>query len=216
VLLLNLHYHLFAIDGVYSLDEKGNIHFQPVAPPARKLEHKTKLNIKVKLLLTHPKVADLRAEQEGRKPEAIGQEIIKSLQILRNWEILPEIRLYLGTPTIFAIKTKCEMLLNFYAYKAYAYESPCLIVHKDEERSYAYFYDDYDKAHFGAWDSSATEIVNDYESALGHDGRVDSNRLKEQIDAKINEVQQNLPKYSERIAAMLKDKDFSQRSYSSS
>ena len=33
---LNLHYHLFAIDGVYSLDEKGNIHFLRVAPPTDK------------------------------------------------------------------------------------------------------------------------------------------------------------------------------------
>jgi hypothetical protein len=103
------------------------------------------------------------------------------------------------------------MLLNFYAYKAYAYESPCLIVHKDEALHYAYFYDDYDKAHFGAWDSSATESVNDYESALGPDGRVNGKMLKEQIDAKMGELQANLPKYSERIAAMLKDKDFSQK-----
>jgi hypothetical protein len=174
---------------------------------ARKLEHKAKLNIRVKLLLTHPKVADLRAEQEGRKLEAIGQEIIKSLQILRNWELPPEIRLYLGTPTIFAIRTTREMLLNFYAYKAYAYESPCLIVHKDEALHYAYFYDDYDKAHFGAWDSSATESVTDYEGVLGSDGRADPKQLREQIDAKISQLQRNLSKYSERIVAVLKDED---------
>lgn len=174
---------------------------------AKKLEHKAKLNIKVKLLLTHPKVADLRAEQEGRKFEAIGQEIIKSLQILRNWELPPEVRLYLGTPTIFAIKTKRKMLLNFYAYKAYAYESPCLIISKDDNMRYAYFYDDYDKAHFGAWDSSATEIVSDYESAAGQDGRAEVNKLRSQFDNKINELQSNLSKYSERIASILKERD---------
>jgi hypothetical protein len=178
---------------------------------ARKLEHKSKLNIHVKLLLTHPKVADLRAEQEGRKFEAIGQEIIKSLQILRNWEVPPEVRLYLGTPTIFAIKTKRKMLLNFYAYKANAFESPCLIVSKDDNLHYVYFYDEYDKAHFGAWDSSATEVVSDYETAYSQDSRIDVNKIRGQYDNKISELQANLSKYSERIASILKDKDYNQQ-----
>jgi hypothetical protein len=35
-LRLNLHYHLLSIDGVYAVDEKGEVHFVPVAPPGDK------------------------------------------------------------------------------------------------------------------------------------------------------------------------------------
>jgi hypothetical protein len=185
----------------------GLLQKEPYREVARRLEQKAKQNTKVKVLLTHPKVADLRAEQEGRKQEAIGAEIVKSLSILRQWDVPPEVRLYLGTPTIFAIKTERKMLLNFYAYKAFAYESPCLIVTRNADRdmpfAHAYFYDDYDRAHFGAWDSSATEIVSDYESAQ-RDGRLDPSALKAQFEEKIKQLQDDLPQYSRRIVEMLK------------
>ena len=42
--------------------------------------------VRVKFLLTHPAVSDLRAEQENRRFAAIGREIIQSLRILSSWD----------------------------------------------------------------------------------------------------------------------------------
>ncbi|GIL11323.1 MAG: hypothetical protein BroJett038_00430 [Chloroflexota bacterium] len=135
------------------------------------LKKKCEEGIHVKFLLTHPAVADLRADQEARKFKDIGNEIIKSLRILKQWKLkelpLPadNVRLYMGTPTIFAIKTTNQMLLNPYAYGDVAFNSPCLIV-KNDPNEYFYFYDEYDKAHFGAWDSDAVIRIQDFDETI--------------------------------------------------
>lgn len=130
--------------------------------------------IKMQFLLTHPKVADLRAHQEGRPLKAIGREIIKSLRILlHDWHVLPgEVKLYVGTPTCFGIKTGDAMLLNFYPYMQESLASPCLIVLKG-----SYFYNAFDRSHFGAWKSVIAQSVP-----------VDLS----QLEAKLDEYDQNV------------------------
>jgi hypothetical protein len=123
-------------------------------------------DVNVKFLLTHPAVADLRADVEAHRFKEIGVEIIKSLRILHNWNVRAEnVRLYKGAPTIFAIKTKRKMLINPYAYGVEAFNSPCLIVKNDPER-YCYFYDEYNRAHFGAWESNTAEIIENFETKI--------------------------------------------------
>lgn len=122
--------------------------------------------VRVRFLLTHPVVADLRARQEARQPTDIGREIIESLGVLKEWKVPPQdVRLYMGTPTCFAIKTGAKILLNPYPYGAVAYDSPCLIVETSADKP-SYFYDVFDASHFGAWDTNVTERISDYDYAI--------------------------------------------------
>lgn len=129
-------------------------------------------DVKMRFLLTHPKIADLRARQEGRPFRAIGGEIIKSLHVLlHDWQVTSDdVKLYEGTPTCFGIKTASAMLLNFYPYMQESLASPCLIVTK------GYFYDAFDKSHFRAWRS---EIAQDVPVNLA------------QLEAKLDEYARN-------------------------
>ena len=119
--------------------------------------------VRMRFLLTHPAVADLRADQETNVEYTdIGKEIIKSLEILENWGVPAEnVGLYKGAPTIFAIRTSSQMLLNPYAYTSVAYNSPCFIFDNTGDRQTQYLYRLYDESHFGAWKSAIR--VRDYE-----------------------------------------------------
>ncbi len=121
---------------------------------------------KVRFLLTHPVVADLRANQEGRRPTDIGAEIIVTLELLQSWAV-PEknVRLYRGTPTCFGIKTSSRMLLNPYPYGSVAYDSPCFIVECCDDAS-GYIYDAFDQSHFRAWESNLAEHVAEYDATI--------------------------------------------------
>lgn len=126
--------------------------------------------VKIRLLLTHPIMADFRARQEGRAFAEIGDEIIQSLSSLRDWNrAFCKVKLYLGAPTCFAIKTSQQMLINPYPYRAVSYESPCLVVESSlgggTERP-GYFYDMFDSGHFGAWDTDLSVEVDDFDRVI--------------------------------------------------
>jgi len=141
--------------------------------------------VRVRFLLTHPSVSDLRAEQENRRFAAIGKEIIESLRILHSWGVTPaDVKLYKGTPTIFAIKTRKQMLLNSYAYFATAFTTPCFIVETDTEHM-SYYYEVYDTAHFSAWDTTTAESISDFSQT-------------------ITALEQNLSEYTAAVERVLK------------
>lgn len=126
-------------------------------------------SVKVRFLLTHPVVADFRARQENRRPKDIGQEIIRSLEALKEWpQEHCEVRLYLGTPTCFAIKTTHTMLINPYPYVSVSYDSPCLILESSGRRGEAepYFFDEFKSRHFGAWDTDLAVPVKDFNEVI--------------------------------------------------
>lgn len=141
---------------------KGLLHDKVFEPARVQLQRKIQdPSARVRFLLTHPAVADLRASQEGRRFGDIGMEIIETLKLLSDWGVPPEdVRLYKGTPTCFGIKTTTEMLLNPYPYGQVAYDSPCLIVGQ------GYFYRAFQRTHFGAWDTGSAEAVVSYESTI--------------------------------------------------
>jgi hypothetical protein len=165
---------------------KGLMQREEYRETAEKLQFKVKNgNVRVRFLLTHPVVADLRAGQEARRHTEIGQEIIQSLCTLKEWGVPPEnVRLYKGTPTCFAIKTGSQMLLNPYPYGAVAYDSPCLIVKTSKEHP-SYFYDAFDRSHFGAWDTNVSTKIYDY-------------------DVTARELRDKLGQYSDLVQEMLK------------
>lgn len=115
--------------------------------------------MKLRFLFTHPIVADLRADQENRPRTEIGKEIIESIELLlTQWKISPlHIKVYVGTPTSFGIKTSQGMLLNPYPYMKEAYASPCFIIEKS-----GFIFTHFEQSHFNAWNSNmAKPIKND-------------------------------------------------------
>jgi hypothetical protein len=122
-----------------------------------------------RFLLTHPIFADFRAKQESRRPTEIGVEIIKSLDELKNWnQEHCQVKLYLGTPTCFAIKTTRRMLLNPYPYGTTSYDSPCLILEYSPDGGAerpSYFFDEFKARHFGAWDTELSVPITDFDRA---------------------------------------------------
>lgn len=125
--------------------------------------------VHVKFLLTHPLVADLRAKAENRRATEIGLEIINSLQALKEWkDRYRHVRLYLGTPTCFAIKTSNKMLINPYPYLSVSYDSPCILLEytSDRDINSGYFFEEFNRAHFAAWDSGLSVQIENYETAI--------------------------------------------------
>lgn len=152
-----------SLKGLLQRDEYGEI--------AEKLRFKADRGlVHVKFLLTHPIVADFRAGQENRRPTEIGLEIIQTLNILKEWNNeYRHVRLYLGTPTCFAIKTSNKMLINPYPYVAVSYDSPCLLLEYSPEGGTerpSYFFEEFNKGHFEAWDSSLSVHVKNYDAAI--------------------------------------------------
>lgn len=164
---------------------KGLLQMDKYKEIAEKLRFKVdRGGVRVRFLLTHPVVADLRAGQEARKSTDIGREIIESLRTLKSWNVPPQdVRLYKGTPTCFAIKTGRKMLLNPYPYGAVAYDSPCLVVETADDHP-SYFYDAFDASHFGAWDTNVAERIYDYDKA-------------------IHELETKLDKYADMVSQIL-------------
>jgi hypothetical protein len=118
---------------------------------------------KMRFLITHPCVGDLRARQENRAPGDIPREIMSTVNRLVVLQVpLTNIRLYLGTPTCFGIKTRKAMLLNPYPYRAEAPTSTTFIVRKS-----GYIYEQFSRQHFSAYDTAmATPIDQEYVKAL--------------------------------------------------
>jgi len=147
---------------------------------ADKLRFKAKLpNFNVRFLLTHPIVADFRASQEKRNPTEIGSEILQSLRILQSWGVSSSnVRLYLGTPTCFAMKTTRAMLINPYPYITVCSEAPCLLVEQASDINPSlsgYFFEEFNSRHFGAWSTDMAVQIRNYDEAIAHlQGNLDS------------------------------------------
>lgn len=75
------------------------------------------------------------------------------------------------------------MLLNPYPYGAVSYDSPCLIIETTEDRP-SYFYDEFDKSHFRAWDTDVATWISGY-------------------DEIVNELSNKLPMYADLVGGCL-------------
>jgi hypothetical protein len=129
------------------------------------LREKIRDGVPIEFLLTHPALAFLREDAEGRKPGAIKAEIIDTLRYLTGIGLsakgapkigvpVEAIRLYHGTPTIFSIILGNRMLINPYAYQATAYENFCFEFSKKSEQG---LYAKMLKAHYRKpWDNKDT------------------------------------------------------------
>jgi hypothetical protein len=85
----------------------------------------------MRILMTHPEYANVRASQEMRLRDAIPDEIKETVDFLKSCSVpTNRIRLVCATPTVFAVATRVEMLLNPYPYSAEAFRSFTLRVKK--------------------------------------------------------------------------------------
>lgn len=86
-------------------------------------------NCNIRIMMTDPKVADLRAKQERRKDGEIPMEVQMNLAYLKRIGVGREsIRFYSGTPTVFAVATTDRMLLNPYPYQREAFRCFSMII----------------------------------------------------------------------------------------
>jgi hypothetical protein len=152
---------------------KGLLQKEEYRKIAEKLKFKSDRGlVHLRFLLTHPIVADFRASQENRGETEIGMEIINTLENLKDWnKDYCQVKLYLGTPTCFALKTSRQMLVNPYPYISVSYDSPCLLLEFSTDPSSdrpCYFFDEFNSRHFGAWDTDLSIEVKDFQKTINH------------------------------------------------
>jgi hypothetical protein len=112
----------------------------------------------VRIMMTDPKLADFRAQQEGRAGGEIPKEVEMSLAYLKRIGVKRDsVRYYSGTPTVFAIATGDRMLLNPYPYQTEAFRCFAIVVHKTLEPD-ADIYHQYLRYHFEEPWQRTTEI----------------------------------------------------------
>jgi len=114
----------------------------------------------LRVLLTHPTFARVRARQEHRAGSAIPEEIDEALEFLHGHGVhAASVRMTQASPTVFAIATRERMLLNPYPYGAEAHRSFALIVKRvhqepnDHDSLHRDIFEQYQQRHFmRPWD----------------------------------------------------------------
>jgi hypothetical protein len=135
---------------------------------AAELARDGKLDLRV--IMTHPEYATVRANQENRGEKAIPEEIDEALGHLKQRRVPPiRVRMVATTPTVFAIATRDQMLLNPYPYSQEAYRSFTLTVRRshpgelgDHRAINRDIFEQYARRHFILpWISKNTQILPD-------------------------------------------------------
>lgn len=112
----------------------------------------------LRIMMTHPEVADRRAQQEQRAAGEIPKEVEMNLAYLKRIGVPREsVRYYSGTPTVFAIATTDRMLLNPYPYQTEAFRCFSVVIYKTLDPD-ADIYHQYLRYHFDEPWQSTTEI----------------------------------------------------------
>ena len=98
---------------------------------ARMMQRLASCGCDLRIMMTDPSVADLRAAQERRANGEIPKEVEMTLANLKRIGVKrSSLRFYPGTPTVFAIVTSDRMLLNPYPYQTEAFRCFSITVHK--------------------------------------------------------------------------------------
>lgn len=130
----------------------------------RMMERIARCGCNLRIMMTDPKVADLRAKQERRADGEIPKEIEMNLAYLKRIGVKREsVRFYPGTPTVFAIATSDRMLLNPYPYQTEAFRCFSIIVHKTLDAD-SDIYHQYLRYHFEEpWQRSVAISADDWD-----------------------------------------------------
>ncbi len=125
----------------------------------------------LRIIMTHPDFAKLRAGQEDRGENAIPEEIQEAVNHLRREKIPARfVKMVAATPTVFAITTRDQMLLNPYPYCQEAFRSFTLTVRRSQTRREIRqidrdIFEQYERRHFLLpWYSDrAVQLRDDYQ-----------------------------------------------------
>ena len=130
------------------------------------MERITRCGCNLRIMMTDPRIADLRAKQEQRADGEIPKEVEMNLAYLKRIGVRREVvRYYSGTPTVFAIATSDRMLLNPYPYQREAFRCFSIIVQKTINPD-ADIYHQYLVYHFEEPWQRTTEVPADYWARL--------------------------------------------------
>ncbi len=100
----------------------------------RLLEELVGSNCSLHIMMTHPDIAERRAKQEKRPPEAIGGEVRGTVTQLAAIGVRDEqMKFYRGAPTLFGIATSDSMLLNPYPLENESHRCMTLVVRKTDD-----------------------------------------------------------------------------------
>ena len=136
---------------------------------AAELAASDKLDLRI--IMTHPYYAKLRAGQEDRTEGAIPEEIQEAVNHLRREKVPARfVKMVAATPTVFAITTRDQMLLNPYPYCQEAFRSFTLTVRRSQTKREIRqidrdIFEQYERRHFLLpWRSDkAVQLGHDYE-----------------------------------------------------
>jgi hypothetical protein len=126
----------------------------------------------LRIMLTHPVFAAVRASQENLDARVVQQEVSATLAFMERNEVPNDrVRLIPTTPTVFAVATRNEMLLNPYPYSQAAYRSFCVTVRRNHSEPADHralnrdIFEQYERSHFiEPWESGLTVVMTeDYE-----------------------------------------------------
>jgi len=127
----------------------------------RMMERISRCGCDLRIMMTDPTVADLRAKQERRADGEIPGEVRMNLAYLKRIGVRREsVKFYPGTPTVFAIATSDRMLLNPYPYQTEAFRCFSVVVQKTLSPD-TDIYHQYLRYHFDEPWGRATEISAD-------------------------------------------------------
>jgi hypothetical protein len=97
----------------------------------RMMERIVRSGCDFRIMMTDPRIANLRAKQERRADGEIPKEVEMNVAYLKRIGVKREsVKYYSGTPTVFAIATTDRILLNPYPYRTEAFRCFSIIVHK--------------------------------------------------------------------------------------
>ncbi len=124
----------------------------------------------LRIIMTHPDMARLRAGQEDRGRNAIPEEIQEAVNHLKRQKVPPKyVKMVVVTPTVFAIATRDRMLLNPYPYSQEAYRSFTLTVRRSQTMQADHpsierdIFEQYKRRHFDRPWETALPLGEDYE-----------------------------------------------------
>jgi hypothetical protein len=142
------------------------------------IEELVENRVNLRIMLTQPQFAELRAEREKRTAGAITHEIEGAVTQLRTLGVdSAHIKFYSGTPTVFGIATSEAMLLNPYPYEDESHRCMTMIVRKTENKQDIYH--QYFKAHFARPWEHATLVAADGRAVDATDGTLPTQKTEE-------------------------------------
>ena len=141
------------------------------------LKKKMVEGVRVRFLITHP-FATMVPTPGYLNQDRVGLEVIKALRLLKDeWKLpVEDVRLYMGPPICFGIRTQAVILMTIYPYGVRTAECPHLMVRRNEAMT---LYQQCDSSHFMEWSGPKSAEIGNYDQTIDSIEKGLSDRAKE-------------------------------------